>query len=153
MYRRNRRAKLEKASIVSCVRRGMDGLMSLRRMRAVMIISIRRLVGFFVFVRSFSFTEKRRGKGQVLLWCCEVLYVWRCSTCDSAVYERSGSRRVRECGWDVRNRGVCSTMKSYGPFMARDLKKGEFVVGVKIAEQYPCPFHAPFSFSSKPPSH
>ena len=58
MCRPNQRAKLEKVSIASCVRRGMDGLMSSRRMRAVMIISIRRLVGFYFlggFIFFFSF--------------------------------------------------------------------------------------------------
>ena len=49
LYRPNPRAKLGRAFTASCVRRGMDGLMSLRRMRAVMIISIRRFVGFLLF--------------------------------------------------------------------------------------------------------
>ena len=119
----------------------MDGLMSLRRMRAVMIISIRRFVEkFFCALFCFFFWGRRSlllggflGEGWGKSRGCSVTFCWgavRCFICDSVVYEGGGGRRARECWFWVMVDGMLemgepgSRMKSSGPFVDRGLKRG-----------------------------
>ena len=74
-------------------------------------------------------------------FCCSAV---RCFVCGSIVSERGGVSRARECWFRVMVDGTMKMgefglmMKSSGLLVDRGLKKGGFIVGMKMVEHCLC---------------